>query len=115
MSLLASEPVVDSQDSKILAAEEVNKLKKVCIPTLSSLTFIDFVKGTTSSYFKTRSYAEKLCSGTTIWDTALFLSKVNVSHKKKSLNRHRSKKMLQTAGLTLHGVLVCVWPCEQDE
>ena len=82
MSLLASEPVVDSQDSKILAAEEVNKLKKVCIPTLSSLTFIDFVKGTSSSYFKTRSYVEKLSSGTTIQDAALSLSKVNVSHKK---------------------------------
>ena len=82
MSLLESEPVVDSWDSKILAAEEVNKLKKVCIQTLSSLTFIEFVKGTTSSYFKTRSYAEKLSLGTTIRDTALSLSKVNISHKK---------------------------------
>ena len=82
MSLLVSEPVIDSRDSKILAAEEVDELKKVCIPTLSSLTFVDFVEGTTSSYFKTRSYAEKLSSGATIQDAALSLSKVNMSHKK---------------------------------
>ena len=59
MSLMASEAVVDSRDFEILTAEEVDELKKVRIRTLSSLIDVDFVKGTTSSYFKARSYGEK--------------------------------------------------------
>lgn len=59
MSLMASEAVVDSRDFEILTAEEVDELKKVRIPTLSSLTYVDFGKGTTSSYFKASSYGEK--------------------------------------------------------
>ena len=59
ISLMASEAVVDSRDFEILAAEEVDELKKVCIRTLSSLIYVDLVKGTTSSYFKARSYGEK--------------------------------------------------------
>ena len=108
MSLLASEPVVDSQDSKILAAEEVNKLKKVCIPTLSSLTFIDFVKGTTSSYFKTRIYVEKLISGTTIQDAALSLSKVNVSHKKVSKQTQEQGDAANCRVDSMWGTSVCL-------
>jgi hypothetical protein len=56
---MASEAVVDSRDFEILTAEEVDELKKVRIRTLLRLTYVDFVKGTTSPYFKARSYGEK--------------------------------------------------------